>query len=168
MRILSIVFSFSLLFTSLVHADENPETGDLWTLSFQDDFERTELGSDWTSNDAVIREGRMLVGSNRPACAKITKAFPSDVKIEFDAEAFEGAGERRGEGCLFDGGGREGEVSGGEYWFRISDVSFSAVLEYRRERLACGPKFGAECEQGRCGGALGAIRIGRACDAQVG
>jgi len=90
MRILNIVFSFSLLFTSLVHADENPETGDLWTLSFQDDFERTELGGDWTSNDAVISKGRMLVGSSQPACAKIAKAFPSDVKIEFDADAFEG------------------------------------------------------------------------------
>ncbi|MHC4694648.1 MAG: hypothetical protein ACYS67_18055, partial [Planctomycetota bacterium] len=90
MRILSIVFSFNLLFTCLVHAGENRQEAYLWILSFQDDFERTELGSSWTSNDAVISKGRMLVGSNRPACAKIIKAFPADVKIEFDVEAFEG------------------------------------------------------------------------------
>jgi len=90
MRILTIVFSFNLVFTCLVLAGENRQAGDIWTLSFQDDFERTELGGDWTSNDAVISKGRMLVGSNRPACAKIIKAFPADVKIEFDAEAFEG------------------------------------------------------------------------------
>ena len=90
MRILYIAFSLNLLFTCLVHAAENRQAENIWTLSFQDDFERAELGDAWTSNDAVIREGRMLVGSNRPACAKITKAFPADVKIEFDAEAFEG------------------------------------------------------------------------------
>ncbi len=90
MRIISIVFSFNLLFTCLVHSGENRQPGDIWILSFQDDFERTELGGDWTSNDAVISKGRMLVGSNQPACAKITKSFPTDVKIEFDAEAFEG------------------------------------------------------------------------------
>lgn len=90
MRILSIVFSFNLLFTCIVQASENQQAGDLWTISFQDDFERIELGGDWTSNDAVISKGRMLVGSNQPACAKITKVFPADVRIEFDAEAFEG------------------------------------------------------------------------------
>ena len=90
MRILYIAFLLNLLFICLVHAGENRQAENLWTLSFQDDFERTELGGDWTSNDALISNGRMLVGSNRPASAKITKAFPSDVKIEFDAEAFEG------------------------------------------------------------------------------
>jgi hypothetical protein len=90
MRILCIIFSFNALFTCFVHAAENRQAGELWTLSFQDDFARTELGGDWTSNDVIISKGRMLVGSNRPACAKITKAFPVDVKIEFDAEAFEG------------------------------------------------------------------------------
>ena len=89
MRILYIAFSFNMLFTCLVYAAENQQAGNLWTLCFQDDFERAELGGDWTSNDAVISKGRMLVGSNHPACAKITKAFPADVRIEFDAEAFE-------------------------------------------------------------------------------
>ncbi len=89
MRILCIIFSFNTLFTCFVHAGENRHAGDIWTLSFQDDFERKELGGNWTSNDAVISKGRMLVGSDQPACAKITKSFPTDVKIEFDAEAFE-------------------------------------------------------------------------------
>ncbi|MHC4641695.1 MAG: hypothetical protein ACYS32_08620 [Planctomycetota bacterium] len=90
MRILYIASSFIMLFTCIVHAAGDRQAENLWTLSFQDDFERAELGSDWTSNDAVISKGRMLFGSNRPACAKITKAFPADVRIEFDAEAFEG------------------------------------------------------------------------------
>ncbi len=62
---------------------------DLWDLAFQDDFERTEVGENWVSNDAAIVSGRLLIGANHPACAKITTPFPGDVKVEFIAQAYE-------------------------------------------------------------------------------
>ncbi len=45
---------------------------DAWVLEFQDDFQRAELGHDWISNDAEIRDGRMLVGRDRGATADRT------------------------------------------------------------------------------------------------
>ncbi|MHC4177945.1 MAG: DUF6250 domain-containing protein, partial [Planctomycetota bacterium] len=62
--------------------------GTLWAEEL--DFQRAELGDDWTSNDAAIRDGRMLLGRGRPACAKVVRPFPADVRIEFDAQAVEG------------------------------------------------------------------------------
>lgn len=66
-----------------------PDASETWILEFRDDFQREELGNDWVSNDAAIRGGRMLVGRERPACAKIVRSFPGDVRIEFDAQAYE-------------------------------------------------------------------------------
>ncbi len=61
-----------------------------WRLVFQDDFERAELGEAWLTNDAAIVGGRMLLGRKGPACAKLARPFPGDVRIEFSACAFEG------------------------------------------------------------------------------
>ncbi|MHC4740819.1 MAG: hypothetical protein ACYS8Z_02840 [Planctomycetota bacterium] len=69
---------------------KDSERSNVWVLKFSDDFERDELGGRWTSNDAVIRDGRLLVGVKGPACAKLVAGFPSDVRIEFTAEAYEG------------------------------------------------------------------------------
>jgi len=84
--IVGVVLTVSPLARSVA---ESVETDDQWVLVFRDDFERTELGDDWSSNDAVIRDGRMLLGFNRPACAKIALSFPSDVRLRFTALANE-------------------------------------------------------------------------------
>lgn len=68
---------------------EEPGLSDAWVLKFEDDFERGELGDDWVTNDALIREGRLLLGVKGPACAKLVRRFPGDVRIEFTAEAYE-------------------------------------------------------------------------------
>jgi hypothetical protein len=60
-----------------------------WVLTFSDDFERSELGDDWITNDAVIRDGRMLLGTVGPACAKVKASFPGDVRLECTALAYE-------------------------------------------------------------------------------
>ncbi len=62
---------------------------DTWVLKFEDDFERAELGDEWVTNDAVIREGRLLLGLKGPACAKLVRRYPGDVRIEFTAQAYE-------------------------------------------------------------------------------
>lgn len=63
--------------------------GDTWVLKFEDDFEREELGAEWVTNDAVIRDGRLLLGVKGPACAKLVRPYPTDMRIEFTAEAYE-------------------------------------------------------------------------------
>ncbi len=64
-------------------------TDRVWVLRFEDNFERTDLGREWRTNDAIIQDGRMLLGRNGPACAKLVRPFPGDVKIEFTAQANE-------------------------------------------------------------------------------
>ncbi|MBN2271510.1 MAG: hypothetical protein JXN61_12910, partial [Sedimentisphaerales bacterium] len=71
-----------------VYAGESG-VGDTWVLKFEDDFEREELGAEWVTNDAVIRGGRLLLGAKGPACAKLVRRFPADVRIEFTAQACE-------------------------------------------------------------------------------
>jgi len=68
---------------------EDSGLADTWVLKFEDDFEREELGDDWVTNDAVIREGRLLLGVKGPACAKLVHPFPADVRIQFTAQAYE-------------------------------------------------------------------------------
>ncbi len=68
---------------------EDSGLADTWVLKFEDDFEREELGDEWTTNDAVIREGRLLLGVKGPACAKLVRPFPADVRIQFTAQAYE-------------------------------------------------------------------------------
>lgn len=38
-----------------------------WVLKFRDDFERTELGYDWSSNDATIRPARTCDPARPPS-----------------------------------------------------------------------------------------------------
>lgn len=62
---------------------------DVWTLSFQDDFERAAVGPEWRETEGVsIVNGRLrLVGIVN---ALLTRTFPGDVRVTFDAWAIDG------------------------------------------------------------------------------
>ncbi len=60
-----------------------------WRLSFEDNFDRAELGGDWDIywGDAKIVNGRMhMAGGVGPPVLLIKRSFPSDVRLEFEAE----------------------------------------------------------------------------------
>ncbi len=83
---LAIIISLCL---SPVLFGEVKKLDDTWVLRFEDDFQHDQLGDQWTTNDAIIKDGRMLLGLKGPACAKVARPFPSDVRIEFTAQAYE-------------------------------------------------------------------------------
>lgn len=78
--VLSLVLSFAC---AALGADTD------WKLVFRDDFERTEIGSDWREVEgASIVNGRMrLVGTVN---ARISRGFKPDIRLEFDGWALDG------------------------------------------------------------------------------
>lgn len=60
----------------------------LWKLSFEDQFDRAEIGPDWSfpGKVAKIVDGRLFI-DGAGAHVTIQRPFTSDVKIEFEAEA---------------------------------------------------------------------------------
>ena len=90
-NVLTVVVSVTAALACMTRAVSADDTdGDVWVLGFSDGFERAEVGDAWWVDDAEIRDGRMLIGRNGPAVAKLVRPYPGDVRIEFDAEALEG------------------------------------------------------------------------------
>ncbi len=71
-----------LVCAAIAHAaEESP-----WKLVFEDRFQRTELGPDWTPSDRVtIVNGRLFLKGRTDAL--LSRSYPADVKVEFVAEA---------------------------------------------------------------------------------
>ncbi len=63
-----------------------------WTLIWQDDFDRAELGPGWRLHEgqAKLVDGRLELFGDTKASVLSTRAFPPDVRFEFDGGVLEG------------------------------------------------------------------------------
>ncbi|MBF0244473.1 MAG: protein kinase, partial [Planctomycetes bacterium] len=57
-----------------------------WRLDFQDDFERKEPGPDWKAleGQALIEDGELLLQGYFSQYLLLDRAFPGDIRVEFD------------------------------------------------------------------------------------
>lgn len=65
-----------------------------WTLAWQDDFSRSEVGPDWKpggrESDVRLVDGRLEISGNGKAWVMSTRGFPPDVRFEFDGGVLPG------------------------------------------------------------------------------
>lgn len=83
MRLLKLAVCVHVLVAGTLKAADAP-----WKLSFQDDFQRSEVGPDWKMVPGMsLADGRLkLVGTVN---AQINRSFKPDIRLEFDAWAIE-------------------------------------------------------------------------------
>jgi hypothetical protein len=79
-KLLAVVF---VVFAGVVGV-----SADQWKLVWQDNFDRSELGTDWylVTGEVLLQSGRLLL-KGAGATVVTERTFAADVRIEFDAEA---------------------------------------------------------------------------------
>jgi hypothetical protein len=72
------------------YANKYDPTKDLkgGTLLFSDDFERKEIGADWSENDRwTIKNGRLHISNDHNKGLWLLKELPNNARVEFDAKS---------------------------------------------------------------------------------
>jgi hypothetical protein len=103
------------------------------TEPFRDDFERTDLGNDWSSTSYgayFVKNGRMCIAKPRNHPIWLKRKLPTNVKVEFEATPSTANADVKvelfGDGCAFDTEGKDytatayvfvlGAHSNSEHW----------------------------------------------------
>ncbi len=100
------------IFEALVHSAGQAE----WTPIFTDDFDRATLGESWglVSSEAVLTNGwlRLRGSGGNDAYAVIKRAFPDNIRIEFEARFTSKTGYASDLACFLGGDEHTGDRNG--------------------------------------------------------